>query len=188
MFQRGGQQDAAGFSAKGRGADEAEQHFGADSEQVDEVCLELALTRWRAGKSEDVTVKFAVLGSYSATAPYDCPKSKRILEQGCKALAERVADVSPRQNPIPRALNALALLASGNPNYLPLIKKESQWAAAYSAGAMQTWYYGYVIMFLAEYQAKTNDPNTLIVPSLLLVIQPLRISVHSPKNSMLSCQ
>jgi hypothetical protein len=29
VLKRGGQQDAAGFSAKGRGADEAEQHFGA---------------------------------------------------------------------------------------------------------------------------------------------------------------
>jgi len=32
-------------------------------------------------------VKLPVLGTYSATAPYDCPKSRRILEQGCKVLA-----------------------------------------------------------------------------------------------------
>ena len=40
----------------------------------------LALTRWRAGKTEEIVVKLAVLGNYSATAPYVCPKSKRILE------------------------------------------------------------------------------------------------------------
>ena len=45
----------------------------------------LALTRWRAGKSEEVVVKLRVMGTFSATAPFDCPKSKRILEQGIKA-------------------------------------------------------------------------------------------------------
>jgi len=86
----------------------------------------LALTRWRAGKTEEVVVKLPVLGSYSATAPYDCPKSKRILEQGCKALAARVTGPSyGHQDPITRSLNALSLLASGNPDYLPLVKKEA---------------------------------------------------------------
>ena len=56
----------------------------------------LSLIRWRAGKTENVVVKLPVLGTYSATAPYDCPKSQRILEQGCKALAERIADPSYR--------------------------------------------------------------------------------------------
>ena len=52
----------------------------------------LPLTCWRAGKTEEVAVNLPVLGTYSATAPYDCPKSQRILEQGCQALALRIAD------------------------------------------------------------------------------------------------
>jgi hypothetical protein len=44
----------------------------------------LMLTRWRAGKTDEVVLKMPVLGSYSPTAPFDCAKSKRILEQGCK--------------------------------------------------------------------------------------------------------
>ena len=62
-------------------------------------------------------MKLAVLGSYSATAPYECAKSKRIFELGCASLAKRMADettYTKRLNPIPRSLNALALLASGN--------------------------------------------------------------------------
>ncbi len=125
----------------------------------------LTITRWRAGKTEDVVVKLTVLGSYSATAPYDCPKSKRILEQGCKALAARIAapsySQSPNQDPITRSLNALALLASGNPAYLPLVKKEAQWAADYSEDAMQTWHYGYVIMLLSEYVMATGDESVM---------------------------
>jgi hypothetical protein len=62
----------------------------------------LPLIRWRDGKTEEVVVKLPVLGTYSATAPYDCPKSKRILEQGCAALAKRIAEPDYRQNPITR--------------------------------------------------------------------------------------
>ncbi len=121
----------------------------------------LQLTRWRAGKTEEVVVKLPVLGTYSATAPYDCPKSKRILEQGCQALAKRIAAPSYQLDPIPRLLNALALLASGNPEYLPLIKKEAQWAADFTDDAMQTWHYGYVMMLLSEYVMATGDDSVM---------------------------
>jgi hypothetical protein len=121
----------------------------------------LKLTRWRGGKSEEVTLALPVLGTYSATAPYACPKSKRILEQGCEALAKRIAEPSYKENPIVRSLNALALLASGDPKYLPLLKREAGWASGYSTDAMATWYYGYVIMFLAEYRMATGDPSVM---------------------------
>jgi hypothetical protein len=121
----------------------------------------LSLIRWRAGKTETVVVKLPVLGTYSPIAPYDCPKSKRILEQGCKVLAAKIAGPSYRQNPITRCLNALALLASGNPEYLPLVKKEAQWAAGFSADGMQTWYYGYVITLLSEYVMQTGDDSVM---------------------------
>jgi hypothetical protein len=121
----------------------------------------LALIRWRNGATDNVTLKLPVLGEYSGTAPYDCPKSQQILEQGCRALAKRVADPTYRQNPITRSLNALALLASGNPDYLPLVKKEAKWAADYSAESFQTWYYGYVIMLLSEYVMETGDESVM---------------------------
>ena len=121
----------------------------------------LSLIRWRAGKKENVVLKLPVLGTYSATAPYDCPKSRRILERGCKVLALRVADPSGRQNAITHSVNTLALLASGNPEYLPLVRKEARWAADYSAGSFQTWYYGYVIMLLSEYVMATGDDSVM---------------------------
>ncbi len=124
----------------------------------------LSLLRWRAGQREEIVIKIPVLGTYSATAPYDCPKSKRILEQGCEALAERMAAPGYRENPITRSLNALALLASGNPAYLPLVQKEAQWAANFSAASMQTWYYGYVILLLSEYVMATGDDS--VAPGL----------------------
>lgn len=121
----------------------------------------LTLTRWRGGETSEVSLKIPVLGDYSATAPYDCPKSRRILEQGCKALAAEISKPSYRPNPVSRSLNALALLASGNPDFLPLVQKEARWAAEYSNTSFQTWYYGYVIALLAEYHLATGDESVL---------------------------
>jgi hypothetical protein len=121
----------------------------------------LELMRWRGGQTESVTIKLPVLGAYSETAPYNCPKSKAIFEQGCEALAERMASPDYKGNPITRSLNALALLASGKSEYLPTIKKEAEWAAQYSTESMATWWYGYVIMFLAEYVMVTDDQSVM---------------------------
>lgn len=121
----------------------------------------LSLLRWRDGKRESVTIALPVLGTYGRTAPYDCPKSTRILEQGCAALARRMSDPGYRGNPITRSLNALALLASGEPEHLPLVRREAQWAAEFSAESFQTWWYGYAIMFLAEYVMATGDDSVM---------------------------
>jgi hypothetical protein len=117
----------------------------------------LALTRWRSGKTKEIVIQLPILGSYSATAPYNCEKSERLLAQGCEALAASMQARDYRPNPIPRSLNALALLASGERKYMPLIKREVRWASEYSADTFQTWYYGYVCMLLAEYAMATGD-------------------------------
>ncbi len=118
------------------------------------------LIRWRAGDQEDVTLELKPLGNYGATAPYDCPKSELILRQSAEALAKRMSDPAyPRQNPIPRALNALGLLASGDAKYLPLVRQEAEWASNFSTGEMATWYYGYLMLLIAEYTMATGDES-----------------------------
>lgn len=121
----------------------------------------LALTRWREGKQEEVNLKLPVLGSYSAVAPFNCAKSSRILENGCALLAKRMAAPGYNADPIVRSLNALALLASGNPEFLPLVKREAQRAADYTGTGYRTWHYGYVMMLAAEYNLATGDDSVL---------------------------
>jgi hypothetical protein len=123
----------------------------------------LALTRWRAGKAEEVQVKLPVLGTFSATAPFDCRKSQRIAAQGSNALAARMEqpDYPKQTDGIPRSLNALALLATGDAAFLPLVKREAQWAASFETGGYKTWYYGYVMMLAAEYCMATGDQSVL---------------------------
>lgn len=119
------------------------------------------VTRWREGATEEVTLNLPVLGYYSLTAPFQCQKSQAILKQGCERLVVSISDPKYRPNAIVRSLNALALLASGDPKYLPTIQKEAAWAKDFSSTSFQTWWYSYVITFLAEYHLATGDDSVL---------------------------
>ncbi|MEO0478389.1 MAG: DUF6288 domain-containing protein [Planctomycetota bacterium] len=66
-----------------------------------------------------------------------------------------------RPNPIPRALNALALLASGERKYLSLVRREARWAGGFQPESFRTWYYGYVMILVAEYTMATGDRSLL---------------------------
>jgi len=113
----------------------------------------LRLIRWRDGKTDSAGLKLAVMGTYSDTAPYDCPKSKKIFELGCRAIAKKgLGKVS-----IPNDLNALALLASGKKEYQPLLAEYAKEVAVFKVDSMASWHYGYATLFLAEYVAATGD-------------------------------
>ena len=62
----------------------------ADAEARDPATL--SLLRWRAGTTTPVTLTLQTLGAYSATAPYNCPKSAAILELG---LNHDIANANP---------------------------------------------------------------------------------------------
>ncbi|MEQ1853569.1 MAG: DUF6288 domain-containing protein, partial [Chthoniobacteraceae bacterium] len=123
----------------------------------------LPLLRWRVGKTEAVEVKLPVLGSYSATAPYACAKSKRIFELGAASLAQRMgeANYGKGMHGIVRGCNALALLSAGNKEWMPLLHAEAKWAADFTDKGYVSWSYGYVMMFLAEYVMATGDKSVL---------------------------
>ncbi len=117
----------------------------------------LKLVRWRAGKTENVEIRLPVMGTYSPTAPYDCKKSAKILDLGCKAIARRgLAKVS-----IDNSINAMALLASGNEEYKSLLAAYAKQAAKLQMESMATWHYGYALIFLAEYAIATGDASVM---------------------------
>ena len=115
----------------------------------------LKLTRWRAGKTEDVQLRLNVMGTYSETAPYNCTKSKRILDAACKELERE-----PLSNSWNGAVSGLALLASGNPDYLPKVQELARKMAPpdlkLEYGKIGAWD-GYRGLFLCEYYLRTND-------------------------------
>ena len=121
----------------------------------------LKLTRWRAGKTEAVQLKLRVMGTYSNTAPYNCPKSKRIFDEACKVLEKEPLNVG-----IWGAVNGLALMATGNPDYLPRVQEFARKMAPKTLklelkDGMVIWDWGYRNLFLCEYHLLTGDKEVL---------------------------
>jgi hypothetical protein len=121
----------------------------------------LKLTRWRAGKTEEVQLKLRVMGTYADTAPYNCPKSKLIFDEACKVLEKE-----PLKNNLWGAVNGLALMAAGNPDYLPRVREFARKMAPPTLklqlkDGMVVWDWGYRNLFLCEYYLLTGDKEVL---------------------------
>lgn len=130
----------------------------------------LELIRWRPvdgasprrGTEETVKLKLGVLGSYADTAPYDCPKTARILDMALARLLER--DDWGRFGD-----KALALLATGDKQHHPAIREFIHGAKfakpdldiSLVNGGLVCWGYGYHGILLAEYHLATGDDYVL---------------------------
>lgn len=124
----------------------------------------LKLVRFRDGKVENVELKLRVMGSYSDTAPYDCQKSKLILTEACKALEKEKLD-----DGIWGAISGLALMSTGNPEYLPKVQALARSMVDKKldmdgGDRCDTWGWGYKNLFLCEYYLLTGDKD--VVPGI----------------------
>jgi len=121
----------------------------------------LRLIRWRQGKEDEVSLRLKALGAYADTAPYDCPKSRAILENGYRYLTGHGLG-----NGFVAPINALAVLATGKPELLGQVR-----ALAHKLGpptlkldmsdGMCVWDWGYTNLFLCEYYLATGDDYVL---------------------------
>ena len=150
--------------ALGRAIDQAETEAAGGT---------LELIRWRPekdakprrGTEENVKLQLEVLGSWSDTAPYDCPKTERILEKALARLLER-EDWGKFGD------KALALLATGDERYHPLVREFIHGAKfarpdleiGLVNGGLVCWGYGYHGILLAEYFLATGDDY--VIPAL----------------------
>ena len=125
----------------------------------------LELTVWRAGHVQDLALKLAVLGTYSDTAPWNCEKSKRILEGAVEVLEKETMEPNWTG-----AIQGLALLATGRSEYLPQLRdfarvlaKDNPDPDKKPAGSVwgNAWNMGYRLLFLCEYYLVTRDQEIL---------------------------
>ncbi len=121
----------------------------------------LPLLRWRDGEVDTVTLALAVMGDYAPTAPFDCPKTARIV----KRAAEKVAANMPAEGDsgMIGAINGLFLLATGDERYLEPVRRTASRLSSepFSPGGHNTWRWGYVNLFLCEYYLATGDEQVL---------------------------
>jgi len=120
----------------------------------------------KSGKTVNLQLK--VLGSYSATAPYDSPKTEALIAQ----TAERLVKTKGEGNCL--HVDLLGLLATGEPKYVDHVREvihKSAWAKPDIAlmdivegkrdGGYVGWYWGYNLLLLAEYHLLTGDKYVL---------------------------
>jgi len=121
----------------------------------------LKLTRWRAGETDEVRLKLKVMGTFSATAPYGCQKSRRIFEDACQVLEQE-----PLEENLWGAINGLALMATGKHDYLPRVRDFARKLGPPTLklelkDGMIVWDWAYRNLFLCEYHLLTGDKDVL---------------------------
>lgn len=130
----------------------------------------LRFKRWRAGVTTDVSITLPVMGTYSGSAPYSCPKSTLILANSRNRLvSQALATPSVLTNDWAGAINGLALLAGvapGDPDYAAVQARLQTYARARATagpqqGSLVNWGWSYTGLFLAEYYLSTGDANVL---------------------------
>ncbi len=137
---------------------------------------QLVLNIWREGKTMPASLKLAVKGSFSKTAPYACEKTNRIIQEAAQSILRRgffnnsrdgSSETGPRSG-VSDYTDALGLLATGDKQYLPELQKYARAVAKssepldiYGENGLGTWHAAYRNLFLTEYFLATNDTEVL---------------------------
>ena len=130
----------------------------------------LKLLVWRAGSTLTVQLTLQVMGSYSETAPYDCLKSKAIIQKACAFLEFHPINSGFNEGNAVIGLALLASVAPTDPTYATTQSKLQTYARSIAASnehltipldGMVAWPWGYQNVFLSEYYLATGDEAVL---------------------------
>ena len=121
----------------------------------------LRLLRWRRGSTDDLVLRLRPLGTYSSSAPRDCPKTARIVAGACRHLAG-----TRLQNDTPGQINALGLLATGRPEHHAQVARLAREIGPADLSlklvpGMVAWPWGTANLLLTEYHLATGDASVL---------------------------
>lgn len=122
----------------------------------------LTLMIKREGKTVDVQIKIRSLGRFSDTFPFNCEKSDRIYSEICEYLSVNMKG-SGWGGPVHTAPCALTLLGSGDPKYLPHVKRAAHGLTGIKpyADGLYNWNLTYAGVFLGEYYLATSDAQVV---------------------------
>lgn len=122
----------------------------------------LKFKRWRAGVTTDVSISLPVMGAYLDTAPYNCPKTARIMKNAADSLYQKILKNKWGGDDGRGAISALALLATGNREYLPMVQAYARSLAPkdldLERAGVSAWNC-YNSIFLTEYYMLTKDAD-----------------------------
>lgn len=160
-------------------ADDSLYDWKADEERKEEV-KNMDLKKYPLDPiTLEVELKLRTFPDYADTAPYDCPKTKQILEEAWKSLEKTfVTDPKNPRSGKGGVIEAMALVASGKPEHREIVKqwvrsKNCPWQpptepigaifepGSKSSGGKLTWHYGFVGLYCALYYDATGDDYVL---------------------------
>ncbi|TWU37864.1 hypothetical protein Q31b_46530 [Novipirellula aureliae] len=120
----------------------------------------LDLEVFRDGDVETVTIVLPKLPAFADTAPFRCRKSELILRAGCQGIYRRGLG----RPSLPSHLNALALLASGEPGYHKMLIAYAHDTVAKPLApnsSLPCWSFSFTNLFLCEYYLASKDQTVL---------------------------
>lgn len=124
---------------------------------------------FRDGKQMDVTVTLPIMGSYSSTSPFNCPKTEKIVDNAVEYMKKNKATLLDPRNQWLSFINGLGLLATGREDVMPMVKelahssilKPGEKLSVEKHVSMMCWWWSYRTVFLCEYYLRTGDKAVL---------------------------
>lgn len=128
----------------------------------------LKLKVWRKGRELDVVLRLPVMGSYSKTAPFDCSKTDKIIDNAVNHIKKN-KDTMLKPGGWITYLNGLGLLATGRQDVMPMVRdlahgsilKDGETLSVEKHVSMQCWWWSYKTVFMCEYYLRTKDRTVL---------------------------
>ena len=128
----------------------------------------LVLNIWRKGKTLPVTINLPVMGSYSSTSPYKCPKTERIINNAVTSIIQKesLAPLKRRRNMLTASLDGLGLLATGDQKHWKLVGNFVKMMDSKSIDdykKTRAWFLAYQNLLACEYYLATKDEGAIPV-------------------------
>jgi len=139
----------------------------ADKQKVAELA-------WTLGVVMDVELRLPAKGGFSDTTPYECEKTRAVVDAAAQAIVTRGLFQTGRSGTksakghVWSFTDALGLLATGEETYMSVIReyaraiaRESEEYDIYGDKGIGSWHGGYRNLFLTEYYLATKDTSVL---------------------------
>ncbi len=144
--------------------------------------LRLMILPGGSGAMKTVTIQLRRVGRFAPTFPYDCPRSKRMLEELCDFLVMDYRSANWKKanefygSHHGHAHQLLALMGSGLSKYDEIIREniEKYYRRSYDpkSGGFQMWQWGFDSIVMGEYYLKTRDERLRPIMEALAKAMP----------------
>lgn len=137
----------------------------------------LPLKVWRpvspdatTGEELEVVINLPLMGSYSKTAPFNCPKTEKIIDNAVAYMKAHKDDLlKPKEKGWLVYINGLGLLATGRDDVMPMVRElahgsllaDDETLSVDKHVSMMCWWWSYKTLFLCEYYLRTGDKAVL---------------------------